>query len=62
MFISKKGIFGTLYCYWAYLNMFQALKYLSILSIVAFLSGKQVLSNLAASPLKYIFDFENILY
>jgi hypothetical protein len=32
--------------------MFQALRWLGVLSIAAFLSGKQVLSNLAASPQK----------
>ncbi|KAK3583197.1 hypothetical protein CHS0354_025714 [Potamilus streckersoni] len=42
------AIFGLYYCYWHYLNMFQTLRYLGILSIPTFIFGNRLLSGIAA--------------
>lgn len=41
------AIFGLLYCYWAYLNMFATLRYLAIIGIVTFLCGNRLLRSIA---------------
>lgn len=50
--LSLAAIFGLFYCYWTRLNMFQTLRYLAILSVVAFLSGNKLLKNLVAQKEK----------
>ncbi|XP_041361484.1 dolichyl-diphosphooligosaccharide--protein glycosyltransferase subunit 2-like [Gigantopelta aegis] len=42
------GIFLLYYCYWTNLNMFQTLRWLSILAIPTFLFGNRLLSALAS--------------
>jgi oligosaccharyltransferase complex subunit delta (ribophorin II) len=46
--VTLLAIFGLLYCYWIKLNMFVTLKYLSVLAVVAYVSGNSLLRSLAA--------------
>lgn len=41
------AIFGLFYCYWAYLNMFDTLKYLAMIGVVTFLCGNRLLRSIA---------------
>lgn len=46
--LSHAAVFGLMYCYWKYLNMFETIKYLALLSIPLFFFGHRVLATLAA--------------
>ncbi|XP_071959632.1 dolichyl-diphosphooligosaccharide--protein glycosyltransferase subunit 2-like isoform X2 [Antedon mediterranea] len=46
--VGLGAIFGLFYCYWAYLNMFQTIRYLTIISIVTFICGNRLLGSIAA--------------
>lgn len=46
--VSHAAVFGLMYCYWKYLNMFQTVKYLALLAIPLFVFGHRVLATLAA--------------
>lgn len=50
--VTLLAIFGLLYCYWIKLNMFDTLKYLSVLALVAYVSGNGLLRSLAATKEK----------
>jgi len=50
--LSLAAIFGLFYCYWIKLNMFQTVRYLAILGLVAFLSGNKLLKGLASTKEK----------
>jgi oligosaccharyltransferase complex subunit delta (ribophorin II) len=50
--ISLAAIFGLFYCYWTHLNMFQTLRYLLLLGVIALFSGNKLLRNLHDS--KYL--------
>jgi len=45
--LTLAGIFVLFYCYWTFLNMFQTVRYLAMLGVIAFLSGNKMLKNLA---------------
>ena len=45
--LSLFAIFGLFYCYWIKLNMFQTMRYLAVLGLVAIISGNKLLKNLA---------------
>jgi len=45
--LSLVAIFGLFYCYWIQLNMFQTVRYLALLGLVAFVSGNKLLKSLA---------------
>jgi oligosaccharyltransferase complex subunit delta (ribophorin II) len=46
--ISHAAAFALMYFYWKYLNMFQTMRYLALISIPLFLFGHRVLAMLAA--------------
>lgn len=46
--LSLAGIFGLFYCYWVQINMFQTVRYLGALGLVALFSGNQLLRSLAS--------------
>lgn len=46
--VSHAAVFGLMFCYWKYLNMFQTVKYLGLLAIPLFVFGHRVLATLAA--------------
>nr|CAG4649276.1 EOG090X04WQ [Scapholeberis mucronata] len=46
--LSIGAIFGLFICFWLYLNMFQTLKWLAILSLPAFVSGNYMLTDIAS--------------
>jgi len=50
--LSLLAIFGLFYCYWIKLNMFQTIQYLTILGLVALVSGNQLLKSLASKDKK----------
>ncbi len=58
--VSLAAIFGLFYCYWTHLNMFQTLRYLLLLGVVALFSGNKLLRNLHNS--KYLIHNYNILF
>lgn len=47
--LTLLAIFGLFYCYWIKLNMFQTIRYLAVLGLVAFVSGNKLLKSLAAN-------------
>ncbi|XP_072029908.1 dolichyl-diphosphooligosaccharide--protein glycosyltransferase subunit 2-like [Amphiura filiformis] len=50
--VGLAAIFGLFYCYWCYLNMFQTLRYLSVIGFFTFICGHRLLSHIAASKSK----------
>lgn len=38
-----------MYCYWAHLNMFETLRYLAVLGLIALITGNKLLKGLAAT-------------
>jgi len=46
--VSLAAIFGLYFLYWTHLNMFDTLKYLSLLAVPTFLFGNRLLSSIAA--------------
>jgi len=52
--LTLLAIFGLFYCYWIKLNMFQTMRYLAVLGVVAFISGNKLLKNLALNKDKKV--------
>jgi len=50
--LSLAAIFGLFYCYWVKLNMFQTIRYLAVIGLVALISGNKLLKNLVAEKEK----------
>ncbi|CAF4416127.1 unnamed protein product, partial [Rotaria magnacalcarata] len=46
--ISHGAVFALMYLYWKYLDMFQTMRYLALVSIPLFLFGHRLLATLAA--------------
>ncbi|XP_033123396.1 dolichyl-diphosphooligosaccharide--protein glycosyltransferase subunit 2-like isoform X2 [Anneissia japonica] len=46
--VGLASILGLMYCYWAYLNMFQTVRYLTVIGIVTFICGNRLLGSIAA--------------
>ncbi|CAF0773108.1 unnamed protein product [Didymodactylos carnosus] len=46
--VSHAAVFALMFLYWKYLNMFQTVRYLAIVSVPLFLFGHRVLATLAA--------------
>jgi oligosaccharyltransferase complex subunit delta (ribophorin II) len=46
--ITIAAIFGLFYCYWTHLNMFSTIRYLTILALVALVTGNKLLKGLAS--------------
>lgn len=50
--VTLAAIFALFYCYWIKLTMFTTLRYLTILGVVAYISGNKLLKSLAAAKEK----------
>ena len=50
--VTLAAIFGLFYCYWIKLTMFTTLRYLTVLGVVAYISGNKLLKSLAAAKEK----------
>lgn len=50
--VTLAAIFGLFYCYWVQLTMFVTLRYLTILGVIAYVSGNKLLRSLAATKEK----------